>query len=79
MTFQMKCSQNVYITLTPVKGKETEGGYNYICESTVALGVFIAFPLSFSEVYNIFHEINSNIEFFLFSPLRSGVGVNLKG
>lgn len=31
MTFEMKFSQSVYITLTPVNGKEREGGSNYIC------------------------------------------------
>lgn len=62
-----------------MKGKEIEGEYNYICESIVVLGVFIVFFLSFFEVYNIFYEINSNIEFFLFFLFRFGVGVNLKG
>lgn len=58
----MKLSQSIYITLTPVNGKEREGGYNYICKGTVALVVFIAFPLSSSEVCNVFHKIHSNIE-----------------
>lgn len=56
-----------------------EGGYNYVCEGTVALVVFIAFPLSFSEVCNIFHQINSIIESLPFPHVSPGAGVHLRG
>lgn len=60
MNFQMKLSQSIYITLTPTKGIERKKGrYNYILKVTLTLIACVAFPLSFSEVCNIFHDINS--------------------
>lgn len=79
MIFQIKLSQNVYITLTPVNGNERRRGEHPIGAGTVARVVFIAFPLCSSEVNDTFHEINSNIESLLFSHLSPGAGANLGG
>lgn len=75
----MKLRQSIYITLTPVNGKEREGGYNCICKGTVALVAFNAFPLSSSEVCNAFHKIKSNIESLPFPHVSPSAGVHRRG